>query len=536
MPDTPKGRRYSLPSLPSVAEGINSDWRQYSRPDGSKYYAKTTEQNDSAKHCDLVVDELSLMKPVNEINSSNFFCEEVYFLSKDNRLFVFHSSQTALYSSQQPADVKIKRKLYWQYIAAHPAHAERSMAKWLPEAHKLALVFLKWCSFEALTSSTAKIPFSLKHSQDLTNILVSLYEQTEMDSPPPERDTLMVTSQGHEGPGFVEPERFPDNAAASEEAHPVEAEAGGSSQPIDRPESPNSEEEEREPLELVVHDQVLPVPATETETASQESCKLRTALIAKVLTEKYSQQGAVDNSSETDQLLKPSQALNVLFWIVDVASLGSFLRYLNRLEEVRATILTDDQWRDHILRLVKEWEEFNLISTVLLSASAGILALENIGGVPRTAILISILSSFGSVTSGLYFISSYQLRAPNSRESPDPTNALTIFNYNQYTLTHKGIALVLGLPMAFLVWSLVSFMVGILSFNFIGTETSGHISNVAYAVVSVAAVVFLLIALAFYTLSRLWGSENSYILFRTIRTRYMNFARHWRPLPTKSVA
>jgi hypothetical protein len=74
-----------------------------------------------------------------------------------------------------------------------------------------------------------------------------------------------------------------------------------------------------------------------------------------------SQQGAVDASSETNRPAKPSKALDALFWIVDFASLGSFLRYLCRLEEVRDTLLTDDQWRDHIWRLVKEWEEFNLI-------------------------------------------------------------------------------------------------------------------------------------------------------------------------------
>jgi hypothetical protein len=74
-----------------------------------------------------------------------------------------------------------------------------------------------------------------------------------------------------------------------------------------------------------------------------------------------SQQGAVEAMSETNQPPKPSKVLDVLFGIVDVASLGSFIRYLNRLDEVRDTLLTDDQWRDHIVRLVKEWEEFNLI-------------------------------------------------------------------------------------------------------------------------------------------------------------------------------
>jgi len=264
---------------------------------------------------------------------------------------------------------------------------------------------------------------------------------------------------------------------------------------------------------------------------------MRTALVAKVLAQKYNQQGAVDGSKEAVRPLKTSKPLDVLFWVVDLASFGSFLRYLNRLEEVRAPILTDDQWRDHIMRLVKEWEEFNLISTVLLSASAGILALQNIGGVPRTATLISVLCSFGSITTGLYCISMYQLRAPDSPDSLDRANALTIFTYNQYTLTHKGIALILGLPMAFLVWSLVSFMVGILSFNIVGTETSsGHVSGVAYAVVSVAAVIFLLIGVAFYSLTRLWGAGRGGIFFESIQRRYRILLRTWRPLPEKAAA
>ncbi|KAJ7124530.1 hypothetical protein C8R44DRAFT_875548 [Mycena epipterygia] len=468
----------------------------------------------------------------NVASTSSFHYEELYFFRTDQWLIIFHSSQTAFYSTQQSVDIRTKRKLYWQYIATHPAHTGRSLAKWLPEAQKLALVYLKWCSFEALTSSTAKVPFPLKHSQDLANILRSLSEQTE-DVHPGDREPSIPKLR--HGESRADLERFPKETVASAEALPVDIPEAGSSQPMDDvvPYAEDvSEKEERDSMEMAAEHQVPNV-----ETAAQESCKLRTALIAKVLAEKYNQQGAVDNSTDVDQPLKTSKALDVLFWIVDVTSFGSFLRYLNRLEEVRATILTDDQWRDHILRLVKEWEEFNLISTVLLSASAGILALENIQGVPRTAILISILSSFGSVTTGLYCISMYQLRAPNSRESVDRTNALTIFNYNQYTLKHKSIALILGLPMAFLVWSLVSFMVGILSFNIVGTEnSSGHVSAVAYAVISVAAIVFLLIALAFYSLSRLWGAGRDHSLFKSIRRRYMDVVQNWRPLSSEKSA
>jgi uncharacterized membrane protein YuzA (DUF378 family) len=90
--------------------------------------------------------------------------------------------------------------------------------------------------------------------------------------------------------------------------------------------------------------------------------------------------------------------------------------------------------------------------------------------------------------------------------------------------------MVLGLPMAFLVWSLVSFMVGILSFNIVGTEISGHVSGVAYAVISVAAIIFFLIALAFYSLARLWGSGQGQTLLGAIRRQYMKVVQHWRPL------
>jgi len=481
-----------------------SDWAICVRLDGSQYHAKTRAAEDPSGPCALVVDDWRNKTTADNKAGTLSSCEEAYFTGDDQCLLILHSSQTAWYPAQHSdVDMKTKQKLYWTYIATHPAHAERSTVTWITEAHKQALVYLKWCSFEALMSSTVKTPFPLKHSQDLANLLKSLYEDS------------------------LDEVRRPNNGWAGRKVLPVDDTQPTSSQPID-PKLPHEEDNTREAEYSRGKAPEVQQPAA--ETAAQESHKLRKALIAKVLAAKYSQQGAIDALNETNQALKPSKALDVLFWIVDVASLGSFLRYLNRLEEVRDTLLTDEQWRDHIWRLVKEWEEFNLISTVLLSASAGILALNNIGGVPRTAILISVLASFGSITTGLYCISMYQPRASNSRDAVDRTNAMTIFNYTQYTLTHKGVALVLGLPMAFLVWSLASFMVGIISFNIVGTETSGHVSAVAYAVIAVAAVVFILIALAFYSLSRLWGTGQGYTLLEAMRKQYMKIVRHRRPL------
>ncbi|KAJ7983112.1 hypothetical protein DFH06DRAFT_1172447 [Mycena polygramma] len=438
-----------------------------------------------------------------DVKSSDVVCEEVYYLSKSKWLLVFHSSQRAFYSGQQWVDIMTQRKVYWQYIAAHPVRTEGPGAGWLPEAHDLALTFLKWCSFEKLTSPTAETPFPHKDSQDLASILSSLAEQ-------PERD-----------PGGASYE-----AASGRALSEVQASARSSPQSyglLDEDEGEYaSENEKRDSLDS---DLLSEYSSTQPELASRERYQLRVALIAKVLVAKYSQQSSLDI-----QRPEPSNTFDGLFRILDFASLGAFSRYLNRLEEISAPSLTDDQWRNCFLRLVKEWEVELLVSTVLLSASSGILALQNIGGVPQTAILLSILFSFGSVTTGLYCISMYQLRAPDHGHSIDRTNTL------DHPLMPKRIALILGLPMAFLVWSLGSFMVGILSYNFVGTDGSpGHIPNVAYAVVSVAAVVFFLVALAFYSLSRLWASGRDTGLLATIQNYYRNAIQHWRPLPPISL-
>ncbi|KAJ7661485.1 hypothetical protein DFH06DRAFT_1192384, partial [Mycena polygramma] len=405
-----------------------------------------------------------------DVEASDVVCEEVYYLSKTTWLYVFHSSQSAFYFSRPFVDIKIQRKLYWQYIAAHPVHTEGPRAEWLPEAHDLALTFLKWCSFEKLTSPTAETP-----------ILSSLAEQ-------PERD-----------PGGASYE-----AASGRALSEVQASARSSPQSyglLDEDEGEYaSENEKRGSLDS---DLLSEYSSTQPELASRERYQLRVALIAKVLVAKYSQQSSLDI-----QRPEPSNTFDGLFRILDFASLGAFSRYLNRLEEISAPSLTDDQWRNCFLRLVKEWEVELLV----------------------TAILLSILFSFGSVTTGLYCISMYQLRAPDHGHSIDRTNTL------DHPLMPKRIALILGLPMAFLVWSLGSFMVGILSYNFVGTDGSpGHIPNVAYAVVSVAAVVFFLVALAFYSLSRLWASGRDTGLLATIQNYYRNAIQHWRPLPPISL-
>ncbi|KAF7301042.1 hypothetical protein MIND_00668000 [Mycena indigotica] len=433
----------------------------------------------------LVVDDVRLCTLAEKGVQSTYSSDEIHVLQSGISLLVFHSSQTAFYWNRPRESARKKRTLYWRYIATHNAHPARIFSEKLPQTWKLASVYLKWCSLGAkfslrpviadklrqgaLTSlnSKVKIPYSLRHSQELTSLLDSLGE------PRP-------SSQMHS-----------DWERLAEDTRDPIAE---SSLRLWNQQSPGIERSAEETGEDIIL----------AENADEETRKLQISIIASVLVEKYTHQAAEETISEAYSSPARSKVMNGLFWTLNYLTLGAFLRYHHRLAEVRSAIITDEQWRSHILQLVKEWEEFNLISTVLLSASAGILALPSVQGVPRTAILISILGSFASVTSGLYCISMYQVRTKDER-SNERTNDMDKFNYSEYTSDNKTVSLVLGLPMAFLVWALVAFTVGILSYNVVATKTAGRVSDVAYAVIAVAIVMLILLVLALYSLSSLWG-------------------------------
>ena len=117
------------------------------------------------------------------------------------------------------------------------------------------------------SESKAKIPFPLKHSQELANILKSL---SESDAEVESEDSSPVL-RPEEGPVMeVEPEA---EAIALELGET--AQAGGSSQPMQG----GSDNEKWSSVDPSGSGAAI-------ETAAEESRKLRVALIAKVLAEK----------------------------------------------------------------------------------------------------------------------------------------------------------------------------------------------------------------------------------------------------------
>jgi hypothetical protein len=131
---------------------FTSVWIPYFRLDGSEYHAKIRPGGEPSGYCVLVVDHYRHKDTAEKkVQEGSLSCEEAYFSGENQWLLVLHSSQTAWYPAQHSdLDTKTKRKLYWSYIVAHPAHAGRSVMIWMAEAHKQALVYLRWCSFGAL--------------------------------------------------------------------------------------------------------------------------------------------------------------------------------------------------------------------------------------------------------------------------------------------------------------------------------------------------------------------------------------------------
>ncbi|KAJ7790907.1 hypothetical protein B0H14DRAFT_2937592 [Mycena olivaceomarginata] len=490
----------------NLDEGAGSDsderWQTHTRPDGTEYYVKPGPEPTIDFHPTLVVDHRRLKTTAEQILQRDVKfhlpCEDVH-VSDESYSIISHKYQISFKPRAnlqkhfvdidlQPTD-KMRRD-YWKYMASHPAHAPLTIVA-LPDAHRLALTYLKWCSSEALlTSSSPDLPFPYKHSQDLASILESLYHENNEISWPEDAQPETGMS-AHDEP-------------ARSSAVPIQI------VPISTAKATPQELPKKikwiAPTKLEYESHVGTIQGVENPAG--ESHKLWTSLVAKILVAKYGQQAAAAADRSTLEKSIATPTADFLFRFLDIASFGSFFRYLGRLEELRKLLSSDDQWKSHILRLVREWEEFNLISTVLLTASAGILALQNLGAVPRTAILISIISSFGGITTGLYCISKYQLRAPESADSIERPSNILRFNYSHYAFTHRQIALVLGLPMALLVWSLISFLVGILAFTILDTETNGRVSNVAFGIIAVAGAVLVLMFLAMWNLSKLWATEE----------------------------
>jgi len=139
-------------------------------------------------------------------------------------------------------------------------------------------------------------------------------------------------------------------------------------------------------------------------------------------------------------------------------------------------IIIDATWKAFVPKQLEEWQELILLSTVMLSANVGFLAIpgvvistlnDNITSASQVVIFtspahiasyMSMEASVGSIVIGLLLV-----RHNRSKQKEDPVGASIYLN--QYTHPRFGLepmAIIFSLPWALLMWAMVMFFVALL--------------------------------------------------------------------------
>ncbi|KAF8274370.1 hypothetical protein EI94DRAFT_679057 [Lactarius quietus] len=154
--------------------------------------------------------------------------------------------------------------------------------------------------------------------------------------------------------------------------------------------------------------------------------------------------------------------------------------YLRELEKVWVDgIIVEALWKESIQKLVSEWGDFVLYSTVTLTANVSFLAIP--GVIPQNAgspnawtnhspaqitSSISLVFSIGSIITGLLFI-----RRNRNMMTKDPRSAWNyLYGMKWPVVGLEPLAIAFSLTYALLMWSVLSFFAALLMFSFQDTS------------------------------------------------------------------
>ncbi|KAH9066339.1 hypothetical protein EDB87DRAFT_709511 [Lactarius vividus] len=164
----------------------------------------------------------------------------------------------------------------------------------------------------------------------------------------------------------------------------------------------------------------------------------------------------------------------ILFFFPDV--------HLLELEKVWTDkIVVQALWKEFMQKLVSEWTEFVLYSTVMLAANVAFLAIPGVIVVPQNtsspnawikpspaqiASSISLVFSIGSIITGLLLI-----RRNRTMMTKDPKSAwYYLYGMNWPVVGLEPLAIIFSLTYALLMWSAWGFFVALLIFSFQDTS------------------------------------------------------------------
>ncbi|KAJ7904382.1 hypothetical protein B0H14DRAFT_2662592 [Mycena olivaceomarginata] len=222
------------------------------------------------------------------------------------------------------------------------------------------------------------------------------------------------------------------------------------------------------------------------------------------------------------QELKPSSApisrppafllplVNLVIRVVFFGIPFIYLSHVRKSSEYRGRLANIQQnWDNYIERLVREYAHFLLISTVLLSATVGLLSVSDFLQPAKSAAIVSALASLGSILVGVVAIWRHQAKTRTA------DSFTYMYNAQHNYLGYHGHAMILSLPPVLLIWAVVTFTASILAYvmqDVAGPDPADRLS--AWMVFSLFLVFLVLVFAALYTFSGLWRFQQRSRIFR----------------------
>ncbi|KAI0272450.1 hypothetical protein BC834DRAFT_966475 [Gloeopeniophorella convolvens] len=209
--------------------------------------------------------------------------------------------------------------------------------------------------------------------------------------------------------------------------------------------------------------------------------------------------GSIHDSDRDKRTIFMRLVSPILFFAPDV-----HFRDLNELWT--DGIIVEVVWKQFMQKLVSEWVEFVLYSTVLLAGNVAFLAIPGVINLPppdqkgvkiiaapaQIASTISLTFSVGSIVLGLLLV-----RRNRTMMDKEPTIVCEYLEKREYRwLGLEPLSVIFSLPYAFLMWSIWIFFVAVLLFSFDNMTTA-----IRAGVGAVASIVTAFI---------LWGILNSW--------------------------
>lgn len=174
-------------------------------------------------------------------------------------------------------------------------------------------------------------------------------------------------------------------------------------------------------------------------------------------------------------------------------------------------------WEKYTQQLTQEYSDFILVSTVLLSATVGMLSIGDIYQMARVLSILSAFASLGSITISVFFVWRHQ----RNTDVPTSHTFAYIHNSRNHIMGLTGHSLLLSLPAVLLVWSLIGFTSAMMAYT-LQTVTGVNISDGAstWVLLGVFAVVSSCVLASVYTFSVMWKWDSELPLKRYLRNLF----------------